>query len=55
VSPRAGREGRAPPGTVVGILEGYYGDRLNDAHLKMAETPDGAELVGGEPLRFPRS
>jgi FAD synthetase len=38
---------------LVGILEGYYGDRLNDAHLKMAEIPEGAELVGGEPLRFP--
>src|SRR5437870_9622369 len=38
---------------LVAILEGYYGDRLNDAHLKMAETPDGAELVGGAPLRFP--
>src|SRR5437667_1001890 len=22
------------------------------AHLKMTETPEGAELVGGEPLRF---
>ena len=38
---------------LVAILEGYYGDRLNEAHLKMAETPDGAELVGGAPLRFP--
>jgi molybdenum cofactor synthesis domain-containing protein len=38
---------------LVAILAGYYGDRLNEAHLKMAETPDGAELVGGEPLRFP--
>ncbi len=39
--------------SLVAVLEGYYGDRLNDAHLKMAETPEGAELVGGEPLRFP--
>jgi FAD synthetase len=38
---------------LVAILEGYYGARLNDAHLKMAEVPDGAELVGGQPLRFP--
>jgi len=38
---------------LVGILEGHYGDRLNEAHLKMAEMPDGAELVGGAPLRFP--
>jgi molybdenum cofactor synthesis domain-containing protein len=35
------------------LLQGWYGDRLNDAHLKMAETPEGAELVGGEPVRFP--
>jgi len=38
---------------LVAILEGYYGARLNDTHLKMAEIPDGAELVGGEPVRFP--
>lgn len=38
---------------LVAVLEGYYGDRLNETHLRMAETPDGAELVGGEPLRFP--
>jgi molybdenum cofactor synthesis domain-containing protein len=38
---------------LVEILEGYYGDRLNDAHLKMAEMPEGAELVGGDLLRFP--
>ena len=38
---------------LVGILESYYRERLNDAHLKMAEMPEGAELVGGEPLRFP--
>ena len=38
---------------LVAILRGYYGDRLNDAHLKMAEMPDGAELIGGEPVRFP--
>ena len=38
---------------LVAALEGHYRDRLNDAHLKMTETPEGAELVGGEPLRFP--
>ena len=38
---------------LVGVLEGYYRDRLNEAHLKMAEMPEGAELLGGEPLRFP--
>jgi molybdenum cofactor synthesis domain-containing protein len=39
--------------TLTGLLAGWYGDRLNEAHLKMAETPEGAELVGGEPVRFP--
>ena len=38
---------------LVGVLEGYYRDRVNEAHLKMAEMPEGAELLGGEPLRFP--
>src|SRR6266849_8736364 len=31
----------------------YYGERLNEAHLKMAEVPEGAELIGVESLRFP--
>jgi molybdenum cofactor synthesis domain-containing protein len=35
------------------MLRQYYGDRLNEAHLKMAEVPDGAELVTGGSLRFP--
>jgi len=38
---------------LVAALQSHYRDRLNDAHLKMAETPEGAELVGGEPARFP--
>src|SRR5882724_3928359 len=38
---------------LVAALEGHDRDGLNDAHLKMTETPEGAELVGGEPLRFP--
>src|SRR5207245_8464969 len=29
---------------LVATLEGYYRGELNDAHLKMAETPEGAEL-----------
>ena len=37
---------------LVDILRQYYGERVNEAHLKMAEVPDGAELVG-ESLRFP--
>ena len=37
---------------LAGLLERYYGDRLNEANLRMAEVPEGAELVG-ENLRFP--
>jgi molybdenum cofactor synthesis domain-containing protein len=35
------------------LLERHYKDRINAAHLRMAEVPEGAELVSGEPLRFP--
>lgn len=38
---------------LVALLREYYGDGLNDARLKMAEMPEGAELIGGESLRFP--
>lgn len=38
--------------TLVALLRQYYGERLTDAHLKMAEVPEGAELVG-ESVGFP--
>ncbi|HEV8142210.1 MAG TPA: competence/damage-inducible protein A [Methylomirabilota bacterium] len=38
---------------LVALLRGHYGDRLTDAHLKMAEVPDGAELLVDESVRFP--
>jgi len=38
---------------LVALLRRYYGDRVTDTHLKMAEVPEGAELVAGETLRFP--
>jgi len=38
---------------LVALLEHYYGGALNEARLKMAETPEGAVLVGSESLRFP--
>jgi molybdenum cofactor synthesis domain-containing protein len=38
---------------LVALLRGHYGDRLNEAHLKMAEVPEGAELIGSGALRFP--
>jgi len=38
---------------LVEILERHLGSRVTDAHLKMAEVPEGAELVSGGALRFP--
>ncbi len=38
---------------LVALLGEFYGADLNEARLKMAEVPEGAELVGGESLRFP--
>jgi len=38
---------------LTGLLRQHYGERLNEAHLKMAEVPEGAELLGAESLRFP--
>jgi len=38
---------------LVHLLEGYYKAGLNDARLKMAEVPEGAELFADGALRFP--
>ena len=38
---------------LVALLERYYRDTLTDAALRMAEIPDGAELITGNGLRFP--
>jgi len=38
--------------TLVGLLERYYGGSVTEASLRMAEVPEGAELVG-QSLRFP--
>jgi FAD synthetase len=38
---------------LVALLRGHYGHALTDAHLKMAEVPDGAELLVDESVRFP--
>ena len=38
---------------LVALLRGHYGDALTEAHLKMAEVPDGAELLVDESVRFP--
>src|SRR5438067_7097440 len=39
--------------TLVGLLGRYYRDTLTDAALRMAEIPEGAELITGNGLRFP--
>ena len=38
---------------LVALLEAFYADKLNEAHLKMAEVPEGAELLSDESVRFP--
>ena len=38
---------------LVRLMEGFYKGRLNEARLKMAEVPEGAELMAGEALLFP--
>src|SRR6185503_17849505 len=38
---------------LVGLLEQFYGAALKDAHLKMAEMPEGAALISDENVRFP--
>ncbi|RMH18514.1 MAG: competence/damage-inducible protein A [Acidobacteria bacterium] len=35
------------------ILRRHFGDRLTEAHLRMAEVPEGAELVVDERTRWP--
>ena len=42
------RRARGPrPARWSRLLEGYYRGRLNEARLKMAEVPEGAELIDG--------
>ena len=38
---------------LVRLLEAFYKGRLNEARLKMAEVPEGAELMAGQELAFP--
>ena len=38
---------------LVALLEQFYGAAVKEAHLKMAEVPDGAALLTDENLRFP--
>jgi molybdenum cofactor synthesis domain-containing protein len=39
--------------SLVALLKAYYHGELNDARLKMAEVPEGAELVAPESPGFP--
>jgi FAD synthetase len=34
-------------------IRGYLGEKVNDAHLKMAEVPEGATLIQDPSLNFP--
>ena len=47
-----GRRALREPG-LERLLRDFYGNRLTDAHLKMAEVPEGADLVGQGDLLFP--
>jgi molybdenum cofactor synthesis domain-containing protein len=38
---------------LVELLRGFYRDRLNEARLKMADVPEGAELIAADSLVFP--
>ena len=38
---------------LVALLQQYYRGTLGEPHLKMAEIPEGAELLAGESVRFP--
>src|SRR5262245_61197137 len=38
---------------LVALLDAYYQGQLTEARLKMAEVPDGADLLSGESMRFP--
>src|SRR5262245_3195947 len=38
---------------LIELLERYYRGKVTEAALRMAEIPEGAELVGGETVRFP--
>ncbi len=50
---RAMRVSVARDPRLVALLEGFYKGNLNAARLKMAEVPDGAELLAADSLIFP--
>lgn len=38
---------------LVELLDRHYHGKVSEAALRMAEVPEGAELIGGETVRFP--
>lgn len=35
------------------LLRGYFGEGIDEMRLRMADVPEGAELIAGETLKFP--
>ena len=42
---------RAPE--LAALIRGYHGDKVTEAHLRMADVPEGARLISGEEVRWP--
>ena len=38
---------------IASLIRGYHGERTTDAHLRMADVPEGAELISNEHVRWP--
>jgi len=39
--------------TIEGLIRGYWGDRVTDGHLRMADVPEGAELSSNPEMPWP--
>ena len=39
--------------TLASLLREYFGDKLTEEHLRMADVPSGADLVSAEAVRWP--
>src|SRR5262249_41203987 len=35
------------------LIRGYFGDRVNETKLRLADVPEGSELVGGNIMSWP--
>ncbi|MFK7987825.1 MAG: competence/damage-inducible protein A [Sandaracinaceae bacterium] len=38
---------------IEGLIRGYWGDRVKDGHLRMADVPEGAELLSNAEVPWP--